>query len=270
MSWFAPRADHRLPDRPALLAGYVLAALLLLALARAAQRFPGHRAVSFLRFAAPLLVLPLAYGAAARTATVLHGRFVDDAVHAWERATFGFAPNAAVAALGTPLVTEVLTLCYFSFYGCFLIPVILYARGRRPLAERYLFVAVTALLICYVGFMAVPLAGPALAAPESFAAHRPYGYLITAVQNEIMAAFDPPGACFPSAHVAGAWITLLCLRRHVSRNVRLLLWTLTAGLTVAVVYDWYHYLVDAIAGLAVALAVHALTERYAARLRTPA
>ncbi|MGP4099703.1 phosphatase PAP2 family protein [Nonomuraea sp. KM90] len=269
MALIAAVSLDRLAGGPALLAGYALAALFLIGLAHAERRLPGVRAVSRIRFAGPLLVLPFAYSAAARTAPVLHGRFVDDAVQAWEQAAFGISPNAAISVLANPPLTELLTFCYFSYYACFLLPVILYARGRRQLAERYLFAALTALLTCYAGFVLVPLAGPALAAPELYAAHRPSGYAITALQNHIMATFDPPGACFPSPHVAGAWITLLCLRRFVPANVRLLLCVLTAGLTVAVVYDWYHYFSDVIAGLAVALAAHAVTKRYAVRPEQP-
>ncbi|PRX65896.1 PAP2 superfamily protein [Nonomuraea fuscirosea] len=258
-------ARNRLPEWPMLLAGYALAALLLLALAAAMRRRPGSRPVAVLRFAAPLLVLPFVYSAAAETVLVLHGRFVDDVVLAWERALFGGSPNVAAVSAGSPPLTELLTLCYFSYYGCFLLPIVLYVRGREPLAERYLFAAMTTLLICYLGFIAVPLAGPVPATPELAAAYKPSGYLITSLQNQIMAAFDPPGACFPSPHVAGAWITLLSLRRHISTRARLALGALTAGLTAAVVYDWYHYLSDVAAGLAVALAVHFAIERYAAR-----
>lgn len=256
---------ERLTDWPALLAGYAVAALFLIVLQRVERRLPGNGTASFVRFAAPLLVLPFVYTAAARTVLVLHGRFLDDAVKAWEAALFGTLPNAAIGAVSTPLLTELLTFCYFSFYGCFLIPVFLYVRGRRALGERYMFATLTALLSCYLGFIVVPLAGPALASPELFASHQPSGYVITALQSKIMATFDPPGACFPSPHVAGAWITLLCLRRFVSRKVRLVLWTLTVGLTVAVVYDWYHYVSDVIAGLLVALVAHAISERYGAR-----
>ncbi|WP_157548675.1 phosphatase PAP2 family protein [Nonomuraea candida] len=253
---------ERVPEGATPPLAYAPAALFLLAMAYAGQRLPDRRAVSFARFAAPLLVLPFAYGAAGSLSRVLHGRFLDDDLRAWELGLFGVSPNAAANTFAVPPLTELLTLCYFSYYGCFLLPVILYARGRGPLAERYLFTTMTGLLICYLGFISLPVVGPA---SGPFAGHRPDGYLITALQNHIMVTFDPPGACFPSPHVAGAWITVLCLRRHVSRKAARLLTALATGLTVAVVYDWYHYLVDVAGGLLVALAVHAVTERWAAR-----
>ncbi|MEU7895582.1 phosphatase PAP2 family protein [Nonomuraea sp. NPDC049152] len=252
-------------DRQGLLAGCGLFALLLLVVVWSEWRFPGNGRVALLRFAYPLLALPFMYAAAARTILALHGRFLDEAVNAWELWLFGAHPNVAVAAIGSPLLTELLTFCYFSFYGCFLIPIFLYIRGHRALGERYLFAALLALLICYLGFMFVPLAGPALSLPDQFASGRPSGYVITALQDRIMAAFDPPGAYFPSPHVAGAWITLLCLGRFASHRVHLVLCVLTTGLTIAVVYDWYHYASDAVAGLLVALAAHVITRRLGAR-----
>ncbi|WP_247815825.1 phosphatase PAP2 family protein [Actinomadura luzonensis] len=237
-------------------AGCLPAAASVLATAWIGGRPGAGRKAALLRYAAPLLVLPVAYDAAARAALVVHGGYLDADVRAFEHAVFGFSPNAAANAFATAPLTEFLTFCYFLFYGAFLLPLILRARGRAALAERYLFATLLTLLICYAGFMTLPLAGPLTGAVQ-----RPGGYLVTAVQTEIMAALDPPGTCFPSPHVAGAWITLLTLRRHAAPAARLALWVLTLGLTVAVVYDGYHYVTDAVAGLAVALAVHALTTR---------
>ncbi|WP_186404055.1 phosphatase PAP2 family protein [[Actinomadura] parvosata] len=248
-------------DGPMAVVTCVLPAALLLALIRLELRFRGRFRLSALRFAYPLLMLTPMYSSAARTVLYLHGHYVDEAVNAWEKSAFGVFPNVAMGAVHSPLLTEIVTICYFSYYGSFLIPFFLYARGRKPLAERYMFAALLVLLTCYLSFMFVPLAGPAAALPREFLAGRPDGYLVTDLQNAIMAAFDPPGTCFPSPHVAGAWITLLTLRRHVPELVRYALWAATAGLTVAVVYDWYHYASDALAGFLVALAVHAVTRR---------
>lgn len=264
-------ARERLPGAVGLLGGCVLGGAFLVVAARVGQRRPGDRRAAFVRFMAPLLVLPVVYSTAAEAALAVHGRFLDETLRAWERSLFGADLHAVVAAWATPPVTELVTFCYFSFYGCFLIPPILYFRGRAAQAEGYLFALLATLLICYVGFMALPLEGPMPSPPELYAAQRPSGYLITPLQNAIMAAFDPPGACFPSPHVAGAWITVLTLQRHLRGPAHLLLWLLATGLTVAVVHNSYHYAADLVAGLAVALAVHVAIGRIrvARRRREP-
>ncbi|MEV4800191.1 phosphatase PAP2 family protein [Nonomuraea sp. NPDC049421] len=261
-------AHERVPGAPGLLGGCLLGGAFLVLAARAGQWRPGDRRVAGLRFMAPLLVMPVVYSIAAEAALAVHGRFLDDAVRAWERGVFGVDPNAVVAEWAMPPTTELVTFCYFSFYGCFLIAPVLYFRGRANLAEGYLFALLATLIICYVGFMALPLEGPAPAPPELYAAQRPSGYLITPLQNAIMAALDPPGACFPSPHVAGAWITVLTLRRHVRGPASPLLWLAAVGLTVAVVHNSYHYVSDLVAGLMVALVVHAVISRTQSARRT--
>jgi hypothetical protein len=242
-----------------LLAGYALFALLIPVLARAERRFPENRLISILRFACPVVALLFAYVAVARSVLILRGRFLDDAVNSWELSLFGAHPNVAIGAVSSPLLTELLTFCYFSFYGCFLIPVFLFARGRRPLAERYMFAVLLAAFTCYLGFLVVPLAGPSLSLGDRLVpAHLP-GYAVTALQRHIMATFDPVGTCFPSSHVAVAWTTVLCLRPFLSRRARRVVCALTVGLTIAVVYDRYHYVSDAVAGLPVALGAGLVT-----------
>jgi membrane-associated phospholipid phosphatase len=63
---------------------------------------------------------------------------------------------------------------------------------------------------------------------------------------------DPQGTCFPSSHVAVAWVALFCLRRIFGNRWFALILPFTLSLTVAVVYNRYHYLADALAGLATA------------------
>ena len=65
---------------------------------------------------------------------------------------------------------------------------------------------------------------------------------------------DSWGAAFPSSHVAGAVVATLCALRFW-RPLGLVLLPLTIGLIFAVVYGQFHYAVDAVAGLAVAIAV---------------
>ena len=116
----------------------------------------------------------------------------------------------------------------------------------------------TALYVCYLGFLVRAAGRAGGVAGRQLHPATLTGYVIVPVQRFIMAKGDPVGACFPSAHVAGAWTATVrdpgsifgrgcsggCCRSR-------------SGLTVAVVYTRYHYLSDAIAGLAVAVACSA-------------
>ena len=74
------------------------------------------------------------------------------------------------------------------------------------------------------------------------------------------------GGAFPSAHVSGAVVVLLVAWRH-QRRLAIGLAPIVLGLIVATVYGRFHYAVDAIAGIGLALTVVGL-HRIAAGPRT--
>jgi len=62
------------------------------------------------------------------------------------------------------------------------------------------------------------------------------------------------GGAFPSAHVSGAVVVALVAWRH-QRQLAVVLVPIVLGLIVATVYGRFHYAVDAIAGVGLALIV---------------
>jgi hypothetical protein len=243
-------------------AGYALATIAILALVRAHGRNPGHRWLTLARWGYPLPLSSVLYTTVNRYVLVLRGHFVDTGMNDWEQRVFGGHPNVAIGVLASRPLTEFLYLCYFGFYLFFLIPPLWLWRKRRDRdLERYVFTLMAALYTCYLGFLAVPLAGPGTSLAGRFHPAVLRGYLVVPLQKFIMAHGDPPGACFPSAHVAGAWSAMLAIRALIGRRAFWYAFPFAAGLTVAVVYTRYHYLSDALAGLTVALVVFALVRR---------
>ncbi|SHH03119.1 phosphatase PAP2 family protein [Streptoalloteichus hindustanus] len=261
---FRDRVDGWLP----LLVGLTGYAAVLVGLAALARRRPHDRRLASLRLVCPLLALPFLYGAVERYVLVLHGEFLDARVNAWERALLGFQPNLVLDQLASPPLTELLMACYFSYYACFLVPPLVFLlRGRPDHLERYVFGLLLALYVCYLGFLVVPVLGPAHALRGEFTTPHLAGHFFVPVQDFLMAHGDPVGACFPSSHVAGAWTAVLLLRRWVPRAAFRWLAGIAVGLTVAVVHSRYHYLSDAVAGLLVAAACHRVATRI--RFRNP-
>jgi membrane-associated phospholipid phosphatase len=120
-------------------------------------------------------------------------------------------------------------------------------------------------LICYLGFCLLPINGPIWALREEFASGRLPGYVITPLQDYVMMRFDPEGTCFPSSHVAIAWAAALSVRS----SRRWILYAMTAGLTVSVVYTRYHYVSDAVLGLLVAVVACQVARRGSRTRRHP-
>ncbi|MET9384966.1 phosphatase PAP2 family protein [Streptomyces sp. NPDC002928] len=245
-----------------LLLGFGACGALVVASAALARRLPENRLVVYVRVGIfPALTLFL-YPAVERYALVLRGRFMDDDINTWESWAFGGPPNVLLDSVASPPLTEAMMACYFSFYLFALLPPLwLVARARPRDAERYLYSQMLAVYLCYLGFLLVPLRGPASALSGEFSTPHLSGYGMTTLQTLIMTQ-DPVGACFPSAHVATAWAGLLAMRRIISPTAFYTFLPLVCGITVAVVYNRYHYLSDALAGLAVAFVATAVGRRF--------
>lgn len=119
---------------------------------------------------------------------------------------------------------------------------------------------------CYVLFMILPARSPRhalnLGNKISFTGGIFFD-LVSMIQNYGAVV----GAAFPSSHVAVAWVALLILRQNYRKLYRILL-PLVGTLTLSVFILQYHYALDAIAGIVVALIVEFYWHR-SAMLKTP-
>ncbi len=153
--------------------------------------------------------------------------------------------------------------CYLAYYAIlFAPPVGLWASGRRDAARHTIFAVMVTFYLCYFAFLFFPVAGPRYAfdLAHNAAAHVPPARLA----QWLLDRGDSWGAAFPSSHVAGAVVATLCAVWYW-RPLGLVLAPFTLGLLFAVVYGQFHYAVDALAGLVVAVVV--LTSLYSGVLR---
>jgi hypothetical protein len=258
---------NRVHDWYAFPLAFAAAALLVIGIVAAHERWPESRSIALARYAYPLAFSPVLYTVIDRYVLVLRGHFLDAGMNTWEQLAFGGHPNVAIGHLVSPPLTEAVYICYFGFYLFFIVPPALLFRARRDAdLERYVFALMAALYVCYLGFLLVPLAGPEASLAGQLRPTELTGYVVVPLQRFIMAHGDPAGACFPSAHVAGAWTALFAIRALMGRRAFRWVLPFTVGLTIAVVYTRYHYLSDAFAGAAVAAVVFPLVARHGWRL----
>lgn len=178
----------------------------------------------------------------------------DQVVQRWELAIFG--TQAAVAwwqSAPSRFWSAVLHAAYFSYYFIILAPALYFAIRRDLGAVRhFVLVVMTVFVLCYLVFLAFPVAGP------YYAFERPPAWFTDNLPARIvystLASGSSYGAAFPSSHVAATVAAALAAFRG-SRPLGLALAVPTVLLTVGVVYCQMHYAVDALAGLAVGAAV---------------
>ena len=205
-----------------------------------------------LREIAPLLLLAWFY-----TAFGILNRGVtahDLTVQHWEQALFGGQPSRDWwRSHPSRFWSTLLHGAYWAYYPIVVTPAVWFAtRNDMPGLRRYLFATLTAFVICYLGFLFFPVAGPyyAFPRPEGAFVDNPPARLVYAT----LAAGSSFGTAFPSSHVAATLSATFGSMRSAPVLGRVLLLPALL-LTVGTVYCQMHYAVDALSGVLVGVVV---------------
>jgi len=188
---------------------------------------------------------------------------IDASLAAADRAVFG----DHVAVLLEPVVSRPLTTLMACFYGAYYpltigVAVWLRLRRTRVAFREYVAGEIGALFIGYLGYLFLPAIGPHAWLPSA-TWHVPLdgdfvGPMIRSLNANHAGAF--PRDAFPSLHTANAATILLVTWRHDRRAFFVCL-VPALGLVAATVYLRWHYVVDVLAGAALAVAWQAVLRR---------
>ncbi len=243
-----------------LIASHVLA--LAFALLAPVVRGRSRTEDSFVAEWYPVMVMAGLYAGVGLLNTGARGPTIafDGIVQRWEMAVFGRQiAYDWIRAMPSPALSWTLHLCYLSYY--FLVvaaPAGLWWLGRRQAARQAIFAISLTFFTCYLAFLIFPVAGPlyAWALPDNPATH----VWPARVVRVLLDRGDAWGSAFPSSHVAASVVATIFAWRG-SRRLGAVLAVPTVGILFAVVYGQIHYGVDAIGGLALAIAVGVATPK---------
>lgn len=211
------------------------------------------------------------YLALRRLLPVLRADEVDAALAAIDLQIFGVHPAVWLEPHSTPAVVETLAFFYFGYFiVCVTFAVVTLAVAPRGRATTEWAIG-TALVYCVgqLGYVAVPGFGPVVHLAGAFAGPLEGGFFWDLVQRTV-AAGGAQKDVFPSLHTAAPlWFALHAARRARTERA----WALPAAVTAfvsamiivsTVVLRW-HYVVDVVAGIALAVSVSRLAPVLAER-----
>jgi membrane-associated phospholipid phosphatase len=240
-----------IPGRGWLVAVHVALCASLLMLNRAR---PSAGVLRVIRDWHPLLLFPLLYKEVERLAPVLGDWRLTAAIPAWESALFAGQPSLYLSErLAFVPLSEYLHFCYLSYV--IVIPGVSaywYVTGRLTAFGELLLLLSAVMLGSYLFFILLPVdspyyLSPSLGPPLS-------GHFFFDLVHQMSARGGARGGAFPSAHVSGSVVVSLVAWRH-QRRLAYLLIPLTASVMIATVYGRFHYVLDTLAGAALAIAV---------------
>jgi organic radical activating enzyme len=191
---------------------------------------------------------------------LLHPVFFDPIVQRLDVALFGASWSTEWIARAPSLwLSEPMHVLYMLFPLVAVPPLWFGLTGRRDALRDVALGLTLCYLACAVVYLLFPVAGPHFATPAGASAARGLFYRLGSDYAKLgIIIGDPRGSAFPSYHVAAAVVTACVAWRWWRPAVA---WTVTAvgaGLSVSTVYTQNHYVLDAVAGAALALGLEAL------------
>lgn len=189
-----------------------------------------------------------------------HSGWFDQWLISLEYRVFGVHPTVWIEKYSSYWATEFLQLAYTSYLVLTLGLATHFERRRHKVPLRILVVSsCVAYYVSYIIFVLFPIESPYHTLRE-FQQIELAGGPFTAFIDWIERYGRVHGGAFPSAHVSGSVVVLICAWRY-SRRVGYVLLPLVIAICIATVYGRYHYVVDVLAGIVMAIIGYAVGAR---------
>jgi membrane-associated phospholipid phosphatase len=210
-----------------------------------------------LRHWIPIALLAVAYTELRYLNHMFSSTFHDESIVALEQSVFGAQWSVVLRGwLPYRPLSEYLHFAYFSYY--FLFPILGIALFLKGKLEEYRYAAtvvLTTFFLCYLIFIVFPVAGPWNHFPRPTLDE--VGHFAPSLVHSVLIAGESVGTAFPSSHVAAA-LTVWLSAARVDRGTFRLQAFLVPALIIGTMYGGFHYAVDVVVGIGVALAVTAM------------
>jgi membrane-associated phospholipid phosphatase len=178
-----------------------------------------------------------------------------------DRFIFGTDPTMWLYQFANPVLTEILQICYSSFYFILLaVPFYAYIKNRKEEFYTAYFYILFGFYLSYIGYLLVPAIGPRFTIHNFLTLEKELpGLLLSdwlrlvinigeSIQiNSVNAAMTAQRDCFPSGHTEMTLIAIY-LSFRFNQKIKWLLLILGTGLIIGTMYLRYHYVIDVICG----------------------
>lgn len=200
----------------------------------------------------------------------------DAVLASWDRAIFGVNPTEWIYRFANPILTEYFQIWYNFFQLLLCVPAVsLYRQGRMKEFRIYAMTLLFGFFFSYLCYFAMPAIGPRFQIHDFAAINRELpGIFLTESFRALINAGNNirPGApnlyemiirdCMPSGHTMMSMLGILMVWR-LRTGWRKLITVGGISIILSTVYLRYHYVVDLMAGLTLAIGVYLIHEKMA-------
>ena len=244
----------RIPHAGWLLGRFLATALAVLLLACRAAAVPPSRTAGTLQALLPILVIPVLFDSMGDLIPWVRPVLYDALLIRIDQAVFGVHPTIWLERFIHPAFTTVMQFAYISYYPlAAAVGIVLLARGRWEEFDEAIFGIILCFYLSYLGYLLVPAIGPRFTLAHLQTVDLQAGPLVIAIQETLNRLENTKTDAFPSGHTAVALLSLWYARKMRERALFAVLVPVVAGLILSTVYLRYHYVIDVVAGFALAL-----------------
>ena len=202
----------------------------------------------------PLITILIFYWELGLLAKLIFQEPLDQQVIDWEKKLFKCQPSLLFCEqFNYYYLSELLHFSYLAYYPMVIIlPLQFYITNHMTAFYFTVFAETCVFYTCLIFYIFFPVAGPRYLFEKnhSLISQGP----IFKWTHKLLAEHSSKGTAFPSSHVAMATIVFLCAI-YFKTSIAWVLFPFWLGITVGVVYCRFHYALDAIFGVLVAVVV---------------
>lgn len=255
-------ASSRIPHWGWTLSRLALLAAALPTVAWYASRPETRPRAAYLRAFVPIAVILVAFDSLGDIIPWLWPRYADDLLIKIDHALFGVHPTVWFERFIHPLLTSLLQAAYISYYPMSVtLGILLLAKRREAEFDTAFFGIALCFYLSYLGYLLVPAVGPRFTLQDIQTSGLQAGEFTLAVQHLLNTLEHNKTDAFPSGHTAVAITTLYYAWKFRERIYAAFLAPTVLALMVSTVYLRYHYVIDVLAGIVLALVTIVIAPR---------
>jgi len=222
----------------------------ILEIVRLGEKFSQKKILWILRTFYPVAIFLYAWEELEALVPMFFGSpWATDVIVRLDKLIFGVHPTIWFQQFYQPWLNELMNFFYAAYYTFFiLVPLSLFIRKEKEETFAALSLATFVYLSNFCLFYLLPVISPPfIPMLQKLQVSQQTGYVFVEVNRIVQAQGGIPVGAFPSSHVAGALIWVLCSLRY-NRKLGIAMAPIAFGLAFSTVYMGLHHAVDPVFG----------------------
>jgi membrane-associated phospholipid phosphatase len=233
---------------------YLLLVLTIVSLAILDRKAGTRNIFSSIRVFAPIVIVAIIFNSLGDLISGIGSRHYDDILIRTDYALFGVHPTVWMERLNNPVLTGLLQVAYISYYAMPIALVLaLYFRENKNAFNSAAFAILLCFYLSYIGYLLVPAVGPRFTLSHVQTSDLRADPATLWVRQTLDGLEHNKTDAFPSGHTAVALVTLVYAWKYREKVLFLILAPAVSALIFSTVYLRYHYVIDVIAGVLLAV-----------------